>query len=147
MMLMLLLQAAGAGTASAATTCRQYDGFSSGTAVLSNVRICVAPASDFPTYSGWGRVVQKYSTTPDVCGFSLLPFDIDEPRPAYACIAMVPQPVEAWRWTGSTWVRSGLEIGTQAYFAPYASGWRWAWTQRTGWLAIAESHAAYRWRA
>ena len=142
----MLLQAAGASTASASTTCKRYDGFYGDAGLISNVRICAAPASDYPAYSGWGRVVEKYSTSPNICGFSLFPYDIDEPQPAYACLAVMPAPVEAWRWTGSTWVRSrGLEIGSKAYFAPYASGWRWAWTSATGWVAISENHAAFRW--
>jgi hypothetical protein len=148
LMTMLLLQAAGgAATASAATTCRQYSGFPTDTGtVLNNVRVCAAPAADFPTYSGWGRVVDTYSTRPNNCGFSLLPYDVNEPRPLYACLAVMPAPVATWRWTGSSWVKGpGLDIGSRAYFAPYAAGWRWAWTASTGWVAVAESHAAFRW--
>jgi hypothetical protein len=145
--LSMTLQLAGASSASAATTCRHYDGWYGSDGLLHrNVDICAAPAADYPTYSGWGRVVQTYSTNPSVCGFSLFPYDIDEPRPMMACIAMMPAPVEAWRWTGSTWVKAtGLDIGSSAYFAPYATGWRWAWTQGSGWVAIQQSHAAFRW--
>lgn len=134
-----------APTASAATTCKDYDIFPAESGSVYDVRVCAAPGSDFPGYSGWGRVVQNYSTQPDICGFSLLPYDMTDPMPAYACIALAPAPVVAWRWTGSSWAKSGLDIGTAAYFAPYATGWRWAWTQETGWVAIEQRHAAFRW--
>lgn len=144
--LMSLLQLVGASSASAATTCRHYDGFRGDAGLLRNINLCAAPASDFPGYTGWGRVVRQYSTHPDVCGFSLFPYDIDEPQPLIACVAMLPPPVATWRWTGSGWIRGGaLHPGDKAYFAPYAAGWRWAWTQRTGWVALDTRHAAFRW--
>lgn len=144
--MMAMFQLAGATTASAATTCRHYDGFHTESTVLRNVRVCAAPGTDYPNYSGWGRVVKQYSTSPAVCEWSLFPYDIDDPQPAIACIAMMPPPIQAWRWTRSGWVSSGLQAGQKAYFAPYATGWRWAWTQETGWVAIGAQHAAFRWQ-
>ena len=145
----LTLQLGSATTASAATTCKFYDGFTTDSGqLLRNINLCAAPASDFPNYSGWGRVVQVYGIHPDVCSFSLFPYDIDDPQPAVACIAMMPAPISAWRWTGSTWQAVSSEAflpGSKAYFAPYAAGWRWAWTQQTGWVALQEKHAAFRW--
>ena len=47
--------------------------------------------------------------------------------------------LSAWRWTGRTWQAQALYDcydGTQVYAYPYAAGWTWIWTQRTGWLAI-----------
>jgi hypothetical protein len=141
-----MLQLAGASTASAATTCKQYDGFQSDAGLLRNVKVCIAPGTDYPNYSGWGRVVSTYMTGPSPCGYSLLPYDIDEPRPMIACLMMV-RPIPAWRWTGTEWVSTpGLHDGQKAYLAPYATGWRWAWTQETGWLAIGSDHAAFRWQ-
>lgn len=138
---------AGVGAASAATTCKQYDRWQlDGGAVSANRRVCAAPASDFPRYEGWGRVVRSYPG--DICGFQILPPDYDDPVPAIACVAMLPEPVQTWRWAGTRWVNGGgLQPGRQAYFAPYAAGWRWAWTADTGWVAIAEQHAAFRWFA
>ena len=144
------LQLGSATMASAATTCKDYDQFPSGTAMERNVRVCAAPATDFPTYSGWGRVVEDSAVMTNVCNYSLLPYDVDDLRPGIACIAMMPAPIEAWRWTGMKWVAvrsEAFQAGSRAYFAPYASGWHWAWTQTTGWVAIESSHAAYRWYA
>ena len=149
----VLVSAIGAAaptTASAATHCKQYDQFRSEAGSRSNVRVCAAPASDFPNYSGWGRVETEFSPNPSPCDFSLLPYDIDDPAPALACLAVMPQPVPAWRWTGNAWkqeLAEGFTPGSAVYFAPYATGWHWAWTARTGWLAIQSSHAAYRWYA
>ncbi len=46
---------------------------------------------------------------------------------------------DAYRWTGASWQYYGLNecsrIG-QVYVYPYAAGWSWIWTQRTGWLAV-----------
>ena len=148
---MMALQLASATTASAATTCRHYDGFRTDTGtIVRNVTICAAPATDYPSYSGWGRLVDRYTIDRNVCGFSLFPFDIDDPMPAIGCAEVMPTPVEAWRWTASGWQRvahPALIPGKAAYFAPFAPGWRWAWTSATGWVAIPERHAAYRWRA
>jgi hypothetical protein len=140
-------QLAGATTASAATTCKHYDGFHGDAGLLRNVRVCAAPGTDYPNYSGWGRVVKQYSTHPATCDFSLFPYDIDDPQPAIACIMMMPPPIQTWRWTGTRWVDGGgLQAGQKAYFAPYATGWRWAWTQQSGWVAIGSQHAAFRWQ-
>ncbi len=141
------IQAGTAASAQAAVVCKFYDGWSHNGQILNNQRVCAAPASDYPHYAGWGRVVTKFTTDKDPCGFNLFPYDIDDPRPMIACIAMV-QSVPAWRWDGSKWVEYGeLYPGAKAYFYPFASGWRWAWTQESGWVAVAEKHAAYRWLA
>lgn len=47
-----------------------------------------------------------------------------------------PELVDAWRWSGSSWSRAHLVGGEQVYAYPYSGSWHWAWTQRTGWLAI-----------
>jgi hypothetical protein len=68
----------------------------------------------------------------------------DEPR---ACPMIYPTPaycyepsrVATWQWTSSGWRSSTIAGGTSVYAWPYASGWHWIWTQRTGWLAIQTS--------
>ncbi len=45
----------------------------------------------------------------------------------------------AWRWTGS-WSGTSVWGGTQVYIYPYAVGWSWIWTQRTGWLAMQDKY-------
>ena len=141
-----MLQLAGASSASAATTCKSYDRYPHESGTISNVRVCAAPGADFPGYSGWGRVVDRYAVT-NPCGFSMLPYDYDDPIPMVACLAVMPAPVSAWRWTGGGWMATSIDIGRSAYLAPYAAGWRWAWTKETGWVAIEQKHAAFRWYA
>lgn len=51
------------------------------------------------------------------------------------CAAVFQQSTLAWRWTGRRWMQSSLNQGW-VYLYPYAGDWRWAWTQRTGWLAV-----------
>lgn len=50
---------------------------------------------------------------------------------------------EAWHWNGHGWRRSGIGEGTRVYAWPYATGWHWAWTARTGWLAMRSSDITY----
>ena len=140
------MQAATAATAEAAVVCKFYDGWHHNGQLLEDQRICAAPASDYPRYAGWGRIVTKFTTDKDPCGFNLFPYDIDDPQPMIACIAMV-RPVQAWKWTSSGWKSAEAYPGQQVYVYPYATGWRWVWTQETGWLAVQEQHVAYRWLA
>ena len=54
-----------AAPAEAAITCKTYTQWThtDGT-VLHDQRICAAPASDYPRYSDWGRLVTRFSTSP-----------------------------------------------------------------------------------
>lgn len=52
-----------------------------------------------------------------------------------ACTNVYRTSAPAWRWTGTSWVRSSLAPGW-VYVAPYTGQWRWAWTKRTGWVAV-----------
>ena len=64
-----------------------------------------------------------------------------------ACPAVWPTPRScyvqpskvAWRWDGASWNQVSIAAGTSVYAWPYASGWHWIWTERTGWLAIRSS--------
>lgn len=145
---MALTAAAGLGTAataSAATTCKAYDSYTTAAGGhVPNVRVCAAPATDFPTYAGWGQLVTSFVAGPSPC-YGLLPYDIDEPQPAIGCLAGAPA-VTAYRLVGRSWQATSMPLGV-AYLSPYAPGWYWAWTQETGWLAVESSHAAYRWYA
>ena len=49
------------------------------------------------------------------------------------------QPSVAWSWNGRSWSQASLQGGTSVYAYPYSGSWHWAWTQRTGWLAIQTS--------
>lgn len=149
--------------ASAATTCHVYGAFHSGddgAAVERNRRVCAAPASDFPTYSGWGRFVVFYETyRVDQCDGQMGILPRDQSVPAAGFCATVASgarsTVPAWRWNpGQGWVSasvgassSALTTGSRAYLAPFATGWRWAWTQQTGWVAVEERYTAFRWYA
>jgi hypothetical protein len=70
---------------------------------------------------------------------------------AYArhhCVNLLPcttilEMREAWRWNGRSWSTAPIAEGTLVYAWPYASGWHWAWTQRTGWLAMRTSDIVY----
>lgn len=135
-----------AAPAEAAITCKTYTQWThtDGT-VLHDQRICAAPASDYPRYSDWGRLVTRFSTSPLPCEFSIFPYDIDDPQPMIACLAMVRQ-LDAWRWDGRRWVAAdGLYPGQRAYVYPYTADWRWVWTKQSGWVAIRAEHVAYRW--
>ena len=154
------LQLGGAAAASAATTCASYDAEGIGISYIGtgyiygwpgdsyrNVRVCEAPASDFPTHSGWGRI-------------NILEPEFHCPEGA-SCRPPAYQSPPAWRWTGRTWLAidlfpsatgslgfSGFSVrpaGLRAYLAPFVSGWRWAWTHETGWVAIREANASFRW--
>ena len=59
------------------------------------------------------------------------------PAPAYCS---QPASVAAWRWSGSAWQAASFRGGEQVYVYPYSAPWHWAWTQRTGWLAIHNSN-------
>lgn len=51
------------------------------------------------------------------------------------CRLMYRESAAAWRWTGSRWVGAQIR-GGWVYVSPYTGNWRWAWTQRSGWVAI-----------
>ena len=58
--------------------------------------------------------------------------------PGMACIQGGPDGYldsPAWRWSGTAWSQTTLSQGW-VYVYPYTGQWRWAWTQRTGWVAI-----------
>lgn len=41
-----------------------------------------------------------------------------------------------YQWTGIGWRPIALPRRTQVYAYPLSVYWHWAWTQRTGWVAI-----------
>lgn len=51
------------------------------------------------------------------------------------CAAVYRDSIPAWRWTGSSWEQTTISQGW-TYVHPYTGSWRWAWTQKTGWLAV-----------
>ena len=152
MTLITMAQLASAPTASAAATCKSYDTYISDAGATRNVRVCAAPSSDYPSYSGWGRIKESSASVLSYgCGHSaLLPMDrTDAVPPCYDDPnRRTPAPEYGWRWTGASWVRGPqLNTGTRAYFAPYAVGWRWGWTAQTGWFALPASSAYFLWYA
>lgn len=70
---------------------------------------------------GWTHVVPSYD-----CSAATAP-TIDSCR-------LVPRP--AWRWNGAGWSPEVINADERAYAAPYAPGWSWVWTDRTGWQVI-----------
>ena len=87
---------------------------------------CDVRVDGLVTYKGWAHVdVGLY------CGGM-------NPGQDYIDSLRAPRP--AWRWTGSAWTRASLATSTQVYVWPYATGWSWVWTQRTGWLAMQDEH-------
>jgi hypothetical protein len=74
------------------------------------------PISD--SYKGWAYVA----------GFTC--------PPGAMCPAIAEISIVAWRWTGSQWVQASLNVNEQVYAWPYVGTWHWAWTQRTGWVAV-----------
>lgn len=61
------------------------------------------------------------------------------------CFAAGEPTIAAWRWSNGAWSRSSFNRNEQVYAWPYGGGWQWAWTQRTGWLAIQTSRL-YTWQ-
>jgi hypothetical protein len=51
------------------------------------------------------------------------------------CAAVFNDSTSAWRWTGAAWSRASISQGW-VYVYPYTGEWRWAWTQRSGWVAM-----------
>lgn len=146
--LIIAVSAFGAAPASAATTCKDYDEFRGGDTPLMNVRICAAPATDFPRYAGWGRILDG-RTLGTICGaFTMFPQDADEPQ--VRCPMPMPRPVTSWKWSGSTWSSGTLETfipGAQVYVYPYSGGWRWVWTRDSGWRVMDARDLGFRWRS
>ena len=138
--------------ASAATQCRDYDGFNFNARMQAGT-LCAAPSSDWPRYRGWVRLIGPGGFDQNlhgICTFGLFPYDIDDPMPMMACPEIMPAPIPAWRWTSHGWQRlgpdeDGLFPGARAYVYPYGYGWRWIWTQQTGWVAVQEGYVALRW--
>jgi hypothetical protein len=73
---------------------------------------------------------------------------IDELAPAcpndgtVGCGTYTPE-VTAWRWNGA-WQRTTLGGASQVYVYPFATGWSWVWTSRTGWLAVQDRYVWLR---
>ena len=91
------------------------------------------PTTVLPSHIGW---IYVRSTGQVVCPAIY-------PVPAYC---NNPQSVTAWRWDGALWSNAALAGGEQIYAYPYTGAWHWAWTQRTGWLAVqtAQLETGYR---
>jgi hypothetical protein len=51
------------------------------------------------------------------------------------CRMAFRESMSAWSWTGSKWVGATLK-GGWVYVYPYTGNWRWAWTQKSGWVAV-----------
>lgn len=83
------------------------------------------PTVVLASHTGWVYVRQAPRACPAIY-----------PQPAYCS---TPSSVAVWRWTGRTWTQAWVSEGAQVYAYPYASGWHWIWTSRTGWLAIQTS--------
>ena len=65
--------------------------------------------------------------------------------PAYSeCFAGGEPTILAWHWTGYEWTRSSLNRDERVWVRSFGSGWSWAWTPRTGYLAIQTSRL-YTW--
>jgi len=60
------------------------------------------------------------------------------------CFVAGEPTILAWRWTGTGWVRSSLNRDERVWVRSFGSGWSWAWTARTGYLAIQTSRL-YTW--
>ena len=52
-----------------------------------------------------------------------------------SCPLMNRTSVPAWKWTSTGWTYGSIS-GGWVYVAPLGSGYRWAWTQASGWVAI-----------
>ncbi|MBC7645229.1 MAG: hypothetical protein H7123_08885 [Thermoleophilia bacterium] len=60
------------------------------------------------------------------------------------CFAAGEPTVLAWRWNGASWERSSLNRDERVWVRSFGSGWSWAWTARTGYLAVQTSRL-YTW--
>jgi hypothetical protein len=136
-------------SASAATLCKKYDGFSIFNAEHFQAgTLCAAPAAEYPNYRNWTRITDgsAISTAPKLCDFSLFPYDIDDIRPMMACPMYVMAPSSpAWKWDGTKWVSARASIGSREYVYPFATGWRWVWNSNEGWRAVESKYVAIRW--
>ena len=68
-----------------------------------------------PSYQGWGKTYCDFHTTS----------------------------LTAYAWNGA-WSRRSMTCHTQVYIWPYASGWSWAWTSGTGWVAMRGDDLVWR---
>ena len=93
--------------------------------------------SDYATYTGWARIGAYVPG-----GYEMLPLTCvncdTRGRWIPAHLDFTPRSVVFWRWTGS-WAKATLTNGEWVYVSPYAVGWSWVWTQRTGWVAAQDS--------
>jgi hypothetical protein len=79
-------------------------------------------ASERPQYVGWAKLSFRGCVSPGSAQTMDCKGDL------------------AWRWTGRAWQQHPINecsggLGA-VYVYPYAAGWSWIWTQRTGWLAV-----------
>ena len=51
------------------------------------------------------------------------------------CAAIYRDSIAAWKWNNTGWTAGSIR-GGWVYVAPFGSGYRWAWTQASGWVAI-----------
>jgi hypothetical protein len=72
---------------------------------------CNTRVSGTLSYKGWANMLQNQ------CGKRLM--------------------IAAWRWNATTrsWSKTYIAGRTRVYAWPFAQGWTWVWTSRTGWLA------------
>lgn len=104
--------------------------------------VCSAPVSEYPTASAWGRIYDY-----------LEPIGCSGVQPGgFVCTPRGTDPVapSAWRWSDGGWravARGELASGTVFWFTPYSGSWWWAWNRTSGWVAIQDRFAHFRWYA
>jgi hypothetical protein len=55
--------------------------------------------------------------------------------PGMVCAALYRSSTAAWKWTGKAWAAGSIK-GGWVYVAPFGSGYRWVYTQESGWVAM-----------
>ncbi|MCW2925141.1 MAG: hypothetical protein JWM98_2545 [Thermoleophilia bacterium] len=88
-----------------------------------------APSSVGPNFQGWTKLQSGYTS----CGYDIGTGSVTTCR---------PERYPAYEWTASGWQSRTLAADTWVYVYPYAAGYSWVYTQRTGWYAIQRSYIA-----
>ncbi|MCW2923515.1 MAG: hypothetical protein JWM98_919 [Thermoleophilia bacterium] len=87
------------------------------------------------TSGGDGGSAQRERVAPaDYVGWVYL--DLDPcARDTDACGTYVPEWTLGWNVVNGQWHATGIQ-GGWVYVSPYTGKWRWAWNQRSGWVAL-----------